>query len=66
MRKKEKTMTKEKIREIREIKGFTIERMAQEFSISEKTWRRWEKGESKPLPAFEKKLENMAKKEGIK
>jgi DNA-binding transcriptional regulator YiaG len=61
----EKNMTKEKIKEIREKLGLSIERMARKCNVSERTWRRWEKGDPRPLLALQENLKKLAKEAGV-
>jgi transcriptional regulator with XRE-family HTH domain len=59
-------MTGKKIRELRKALGLSYERAAAEIEVSERTWRRWENDEFKPLPVFAEKLKKLAEKAGIK
>jgi len=44
------------IKEIRKDKGWTIQQMAKQFGVNEKTIRRWEKGENKPSGKIMEKM----------
>ena len=49
----------DRIREIRNRLGLTQERFAQRLGVSFVTVSRWERGKSKPIPAFRKQIEAM-------
>lgn len=52
------------LKELREAKDWSIEDLASKMEVSVRTVFRWETGRSKPIRAFQKKLNRLFKIEG--
>lgn len=47
------------LKELRESKGWSIEDLASKMEVSARTVFRWENGKSKPIRAFQRKLNRI-------
>lgn len=59
--KKEIIITGLKLKNLRKLKGFSREKLADKLNVSLRSVENWERGKSKPLQVFQNKLKKIFK-----